>query len=358
MKIAYLLDTFPSASETFLAREIEALREDGLDIVVFALRAGEGAERIHSPARWQQSLSRAITGEARAWRATGEGLAPRLKSLGITHLHSGWASHPAYIAWGAAAAAGLPWSFSGHSRDIWVEGGDLGGKLAAAEWASACSESGAARLREFTPDPAKVFYAPHGLRPEQYPRRPWQPGEDWRLLGVGRLVEKKGWPDLLAALEILRAQERICTLHIVGDGPLRPALVAQARKAGFTNVTWLGSLPESGVIEAMRAADCLVLPSRIAADGDRDGLANVLLEGAALGVPLVTTSAGAARDFVDESTGLIVPEKSPVELAAAIAGIFENPVATMGRCASARRRVVEQFDLIRNVEPLAARFRA
>jgi len=333
------------------------LREAGLEIAVFALRAGEGAERIHSPARWRQSLSRALTGEARAWRAAGEGLAPRLKALGITHIHSGWANHPAHIAWGAAEALQLPWSFSGHSRDIWVGGNDLAGKIAAATWATACTEAGAARLREVSMDPEKVFYAPHGLRPDQYPRRPWQPGHDWRLLGVGRLVEKKGWPDLIAALEILRAEERPCTLHIVGDGVLRPVLESQVRKSGLKNVTWLGSLPESSVKDELRAADCLVLPSRVATDGDRDGLANVLLEAAAMGVPIVTTTAGSARDFVDETTGLLVAEKSPPALAAAITATFDDPLATMARCAAARKRVVERFDLENNVQPLVARFR-
>src|SRR5690349_19755019 len=137
MKIAFLLDTFPSPTETFIARDIEALRRHGLEIEVFALKNGVGAEPL------MPSNSSALTLRGAWEKLTAPGVrAGYFKQLGaawwqqmqnsgvaqeITHFHAGWASHPAYIAWGAAEKSGLTWSFSGHARDIFVMGGDLRG---------------------------------------------------------------------------------------------------------------------------------------------------------------------------------------------------------------------------------------
>ncbi len=334
MKIAYLFDTFPSTTETFLAREVAALRAHGLIIEIWALNAGEGAQPIPQPSRALK-----LAGAANFWRLTGEKLAPQLARANISHVHGAWANHVAEIARAAANAADLPWSFAAHAHDLWVSGGDLGSKLQSAKWATVCTRAGETELKKYGDN---VIYAPHGIPLENYPFQTWHAGP-MRLLGVGRLIEKKGWPDLIEAAKILNAD-----VQIIGDGPMR---------AQFDTSIARGALPHDQVIETMRNwANCLVLPSRIDASGDRDGLANVLLEGAALGLPLVTTTAGSAGDLVNDQTGWLCAPNNASELAQTIARVWENEDEARRRGYNARQCVEREFDVTRNVGKLARAF--
>src|SRR5205085_1654055 len=107
-------------------------------------------------------------------RALWSNAATRRALEGMQHVHAGWASHPAYVGWGLAEAAGLTFSFSGHARDLFVEGDGLPAKLAAARFATACTRAGQALLAQS--DSAKAIYAPHGLEIEHYPFAPHATG--------------------------------------------------------------------------------------------------------------------------------------------------------------------------------------
>ncbi|RYX85396.1 colanic acid biosynthesis glycosyltransferase WcaL [bacterium] len=355
MKIAYLLDTYPSNSETFIAREIEALRRHGFEIEVFAFNAGEGATPIHQS--WREKLS------PRRWQNVGANLDLRA----FAHVHAGWANHLALVAQSAAKRAGIPWSFSAHARDLWVEGGDLKAKLASAKFATSCTLAGTRELQKYG---TNVIYAPHGLELKRYKFRRFQPrpNKPVRIVGVGRLVEKKGWFEAIHSVDVLNSQFQRAHLRLIGEGPL----AAELHKRGFHRLDWYkqkgcirpeglhwyGALPHLQAIKVMRRCDCLVLPSRQTREGDRDGLANVLLEAAALGLPIVTTNAGSASDFVDDTTGLIVDAGDTTALTYALARVFQTPEQTKLRCENARRRIEERFDVERNIEVLARAFRS
>ncbi|BCM90739.1 putative teichuronic acid biosynthesis glycosyltransferase TuaC [Abditibacteriota bacterium] len=350
MKLAYLLDTFPSNSETFLAREIEALRRRGLEIDIFAFHAGEGATEI--PQSWAEKLS------PRRWQSVGR----HLDLSGFDHVHAGWANHLALVAQSAAKRTNIPWSFSAHARDLWVEGGDLKAKLASAKFATSCTLAGTRELQKFG---SNVIYAPHGLELNHYKFKPWKPRERVHIVGVGRLVEKKGWFDAYEAVSHLdeslnpvldgKAHAR---LVLVGDGPLFGLLQKRDYPLYKDSILRLhGALPHAQTIKVMRRCDCLILPSRRTSEGDRDGLANVLLEAAALGLPIVTTNAGSASDFVDETTGIMVEAGDVNALTSALTRIFSEPEQTKQRCELARRRVEERFDVDRNIEVLERLFR-
>jgi len=330
MKIAYLLDTYPSPTETFIAREIEALRRRGFSIQIYAFHTGEGALPI------PQSLAHKLS--PRRWELIGRALDLR----GFDHVHAGWANHLADVARAAAHRANLPWSFSAHARDLWVEGGDLRGKLASARFATTCTLAGADELRRFG---SNVVYAPHGLELSRYEfRLPDLSGPN-KLVGVGRLVKKKGWDDAVRAAYAADAD-----LTIFGDGPEREHLLR------LRGIDLRGALPHAQLIQQLRAFNCLVLPSRRTEDGDRDGLANVLLEAGALGLPIVTTDAGSASDFIDDSTGYLCEANHLGTLSNAIWRVFVEPEATIERCLNARKRVEENFDADRNIEVLARLF--
>ena len=368
MKLAYILDTFPSLTETFIAREIAALRRRGLEIEIFALQAGPGAGSL-GPVSWSRrawgALER-LRGRAREhyfkavgtdWWHTNK-THPALR--GISHIHAGWASHPAFIAWGAAEAAELPWSFSGHARDLFVAGAALPEKLEAARFASVCTRAGQQFLQQQVPScAAKVLYAPHGLEIAAYPFHTPDLAAPMRLLSVGRLVEKKGFAVLLDALAILQTQGQPFQATVIGGGPLHDALVRRRDALGLDkHVTFTGAQSEADVRAAMRAANCFVLPAIVASDGDRDGLPNVLLEAAACGLPLVATPVGGIMDLLDETVGYLCEPNNAAQLAATLRRVCADKAATLRLCQQARARVEAQFDVDRNVEWLIQAFMA
>lgn len=370
MKIAFLLDTFPSPTETFIARDIQALRRHGLDIEVFALKNGVGAQALHVSA----SPHLALQG---AWeKLTAPGLRSRyFKQLGaawwqqmqkcgaaqeIQHFHAGWASHPAYIAWGVAQKSGLTWSFSGHAHDIFVLGGDLDAKLASARFATVCTKAAQRHLQNLAPAYSKkIIYAPHGIESKTIEFGAWNVPPVPQFLAVGRLVEKKGFGVLLDACAILRSRGFAFNCRIIGDGPLRDPLKQRTQRLDLNDcVQFSGALPQDEVLAAMREASCLVVPAITAADGDRDGLPNVILEAAACGLPLVASRAGAIEEFVDKTTGLLCAPHRAETLAEAIETIFLLPDQTEKRRQNARRRVENSFDLMTNAAVLAGQLRS
>jgi len=333
MKIAYLLDTYPSQTETFIAREIEALRRRGFSIEIYAVHAGVGALPI------PQSLAHKLS--PRRWEAVGRALDLR----GFDHVHAGWANHLADVARAAAHRVNLPWSFSAHARDLWVEGGDLRGKLASARFATTCTLAGADELRRFGEN---VIYAPHGLELARYEFKLPDLSGPKKLVGVGRLVKKKGWDDAVLAAYYTRVR-----LTIIGNGPERENL---AKVPDYMRPELIPAMPHDQLIQKLREFNCLILPSRRMEDGDRDGLANVLLEAGALGLPIITTDAGSASDFVDETTGLLVEATNYLALEEAIHRFLDKPEAAIECCLNARIRVEERFDADRNIEVLTRLF--
>jgi colanic acid/amylovoran biosynthesis glycosyltransferase len=163
------------------------------------------------------------------------------------------------------------------------------------------------------------------------------PREPGLILHVGRLVEKKGTKVLLAALADLPDAR----LVVIGDGPLRARL---ERRAG-PQAQFLGALPSEEVAGWMRRASVLAAPSLTAADGDAEGLPNVVVEAAASGLPVVATDhSGIPEAVEDGKTGFLVPERDATALAGGLAAALGVGPA-MG---SAARRLAEQrFDRVR-----------
>jgi len=363
MILAYLLDTFPSQSETFIAREIEALRRRGFDVRIWALHAGDGAHSIDMPT---QTLGKVKAGLIRKLRG-----AKYFEDLGaawyhrecdgllrgVQHIHAGWASHPAEIALGAAQTSGLSWSFSGHARDLWVDGRDFERKVQSAVFATCCTRAGQRVLAQSALAHAhKVLYAPHGLEVShfEFRSRAFDGGGPLKILSVGRLVEKKGFVVLLQALENLASEDFDFYAAIIGDGPLRGELEQQCRERKLEDrVQFTGAMPFDEVVAALHEADCLVLPCIEARDGDRDGLPNVLLEAAACGLPIVSTTAGSVTDFLDATTAYLCGPDDAEALADAIREMASDATTTRALAFAARERVENLFDIDQNIEIIA-----
>jgi len=269
---------------------------------------------------------------------------------------------PASVARYPAIMRGLGWGFSSHAKDIWTTPDwEKREKIADAAFGATCTASGAAHLRGLADDPAKIDLAYHGLDLKQFPDPPERGERDGPaiLLSVGRLVEKKGYDDLLRALARLPAGLDWRFVHI-GGGELSKQMKAQAEAQSLADrVEWRGKRDREEVIKAMREADLFVLPAKIAASGDRDGLPNVLMEAASQELPIVSTDISAIPEFVrDGVDGRLIPPGDPNALAEAIAQALSDPEGAAAMTRSARARLKAEFGVDAGIDLLAARLRA
>ncbi|MBX6323113.1 MAG: glycosyltransferase family 4 protein, partial [Rhodospirillaceae bacterium] len=193
--------------------------------------------------------------------------------------------------------------------------------------------------------------------PGPRPRRDGSdPADPVRILSVGRAVEKKGHDHLLEALARLPA-DLAWRLEHIGGGPLLPALRRQAAALGIGGrITWRGPQPQDAVLEAYRRADLFALASRIAGDGDRDGLPNVLMEAQSQGLAVVATRVSAIPELVEDgANGLLVAPGDVRGLAAALQALVTDPERRAKLGAAGERRVRGRFDMNAGIDVLAER---
>jgi glycosyltransferase involved in cell wall biosynthesis len=176
------------------------------------------------------------------------------------------------------------------------------------------------------------------------------------ILHVGRLVEKKGTQDLIRAFCRAAAAFPDARLLILGDGPLRPQLQAEAQALGYAErIRFAGHTPAEEVARQMRRAWLLAAPSRTARNGDGEGLPNVVVEAAATGLPVVATRhAGIPEAVTDGVTGFLVAEADEQRLGDALLRLLADPALQAGFGAAARRLAEERFDAQRQAVRLEA----
>lgn len=404
MKTAFVLKGYPRLSETFIAQEIRALEKRGLEIQIVSLRHPTDAHThpIHDeiqapvlylpeylyqePARvfraWQRVRNK--PGYAVAWMIWRKDLAKdrtsnRIRRFGqamvlaseldgaVSRLHFHFLHTPASVTRYAAVILGLPWSGSAHAKDIWtIPEWEKREKLADLAWLSTCTASGADHLRSLAGDhPQKVHLDYHGLDLNRFPANPSppsnrngnDPADPVRVLSVGRAVEKKGYRDLLDALAALPEGLNWQFRHI-GGGTLRKSLKAHAETLGLNGrIEWLGAQPQQKVLEEIRQADLFVLASKVAEDGDRDGLPNVLMEAQSQGLAVLSTSVSAVPELINSgSTGMLVPPGDVGALADALGALIADPERRNALAAAGERRVRDEFDAETCIGGLATRF--
>ncbi len=403
--VAFVLKGYPRLSETFIAQEIRGLEALGLTLRLYSLRRPTDGvihpvhREIRAPVAYlPEYLHEEPWRVLRSWwalrRTPRYTLARRLfvadlcrdrsrnrlrrfgQALVLAHelsadvgwLHAHFLHTPASVVRYAATLLGLPWSVSAHAKDVWTTPPwELGEKLADCRWLVTCTRAGADYLRRFTPEPQRVMLLYHGLDQRRFPPppglRPLRDGSDEGdpviVLSVGRAVEKKGYAVLLEALARLPRGLAWRFVHI-GAGPLLGSLAAQAARLGLAGrIQWRGAQPQEAVLAAYRQADLFVLASRIAADGDRDGLPNVLMEAQSQALACVATRVSAVPELIDDGeTGLLVEPDDPFALADAIERLIRHPVLRMRLAVAGQRQVAKAFAFDAGVSRLAARFQS
>jgi glycosyltransferase involved in cell wall biosynthesis len=382
---------YPRFSETFIVTEMLAHEAAGLDLSVLSLRypidgrfheslarlrapvSYVGPETVKCPEFWGV-LSRVGRSSPGLWEAAADApwaeaqevfqaalVAEAVASAGITHLHAHFATSAATVAMLAARAAGVGFSFTAHAKDIFADTVDraaLRAKLRAASGVVTVSDFNLRFLRqEFAEDAARVRRIYNGLDLDEFafesPAR-----REPLVLGVGRLVEKKGFEDLIDACAALGDRPYRCA--IIGDGPLAPALRQRIAARGLEDrVRLLGPLPRSEVIRHMRSAAALAAPCVIGADGNRDGLPTVLLEAMALGTPCVSTDVTGIPEVVRHGvTGLITPEHDAPALADALGALLGDADLRVSLAREARALVETSFDIHANCARMRTLFGA
>jgi glycosyltransferase involved in cell wall biosynthesis len=286
----------------------------------------------------------------------------------IQQLHAHFCHGATTVTWLAAMIVGLPFSFTAHAKDIYSPSlnpaGLLERKLAAARFAVTCTEANREYLRRFAGN-TPVYRIYHGLNAEftslvgDAPPTMGRRDGAFHVLGVGRVVEKKGFDVLVEACGILLRRGVPVTATIVGE-PGDHAAVVDARINAFglkDRVRRLPPMTQAELFEEYRRASVFCLPCRILDNGDRDGIPNVILEAMAAGVPVVTTGISGIPEVISDGvTGLLVPPDNPRATAEAMARIHADP-ALAGRLAlQAQTLVRDRFDGDRLASELAALF--
>jgi glycosyltransferase involved in cell wall biosynthesis len=361
-RILYLVGRYPSLSESFVEREVLGLRALGMDVDVFPLLSFDPFRALHAAlcepaaaALVRQVMHRPATASGAAWSGLwARALSALPAARRASHIHGHFLGFPAVVAQGIARALDLPYSLTGHARDVYVE---LTPEtvIAGAAFRCTCTESARQYLLARYPEwPFRLIR--HGKTLEKI--TPLRVDGPPRILAVGRCVEKKGFRYLIDACAYLNREgfEHRCT--IVGDGPLLSALCAQAAWHGLDGcLKFTGALSRQAVSEQYRSADVLAVPSVVAGDGDRDGVPNVVLEAMAHGLPVVATDAGAIPEaVVSESTGLLVPQGDAVALAAALQHVCTDATLRQRLGEEGRRHLEEVFDPDRWLEELRSLF--
>lgn len=414
MRVAYVLKKFPRLSETFILTELLALEERGVPLVIYSLRTSDDPRfhpelaRLRAEIRYVQTggngafadalarlARRSVDPAARARAVAGvlefvtdptlapEGQPPaalleeaaaaiRVAELadrdGVTHFHAHFATVAARVAALAARLRGVPYSITGHAKDLYrtTVNRALLDRLAreARAFVTVCdanvrhlrgalSPAGFARVRRLWNGIDVAAFAATEPRP---PRAPTSPV----VLAIGRLVKKKGLHVLLDAFALLARRGARPLLRIVGDGDERGALAAQASALQLTaQVTFCGAQPSDGVRRELAGATLFALPCVTDDDGNQDALPTVLLEAMAAGVPCISTTLGGVPEILDEGrAGVLVAPGDAGALADALAVLLRDDAARTRLALAGRERAQRCFDRRAAAAELATLFGA
>jgi glycosyltransferase involved in cell wall biosynthesis len=243
----------------------------------------------------------------------------------------------------------LSFSFAGHAKDLYLsDPAALAKRAEAAEFVLVCSASAAAQLDRRAGRCARIVLAYHGVDSERF--KPASPDGDRRgpvkILAVGRLVEKKGYPVLLDALAALVRRGHRVQCEIVGGGELEGELRERISRLGLESVIALrGARTHQQIADSYAGADVFVQASVVLTNGDRDGVPNSLLEAMASGLAVVASDvAGIPEVIRDGATGLLVPPEDSGSLAAALGRVVEDVELRRRLGEAARDHVVAQLD--------------
>jgi glycosyltransferase involved in cell wall biosynthesis len=395
-QVIYIVRSWPRWSQTFIVNEVLALERRGVDLVVFSLvRSGEELVQpqvadVRSPVHYledelRRPLSARLRTQVRQFLASplryalvlwfclrNAGLAAgygECSTLGCflhavtvaetldderatsrpAHVHAHFAHDPALVGMLVARLTGLPFSFTAHARDlVEIPPTSLAARAARATALVTCCAANADYIDTAVPADGRppVLVIHHGVDLERFVPTPRDEAPAVpRLLSVGRLVEKKGYDDLLHALAAVRDHGLAFSCRILGDGPMLAELADLCARLDLHQVELAGARSSEQVVAALKEADVFVLTPRVVDTGDRDGIPNVLVEAMAAELPVVSTAVSGIPELVDDGhNGLLVAPDDPAALADAMLRLADDPDERHRFAAAGAATVARDFD--------------
>ncbi|GIW02217.1 glycosyltransferase family 4 protein [Roseiflexus sp.] len=397
--VAYTMSRFPKLTETFILIEMLELERQGVRIEIFPLirekapvqhaDAQEMVERAHycrllsrptldaqvywlmrRPVAYLRAWWRAVRGNLASPKFLSRALvvvpkaayaARRMVELEVDHLHAHYATHPALLAYVVNLLTSIPYSFTVHAHDLYVERPMLREKVAAARFVVAISEFNRRMLIDLYGSVAqeRVVVVHSGIDPTLFrPRERRDSGAVFTIVCVGSLSGYKGQRYLIDACDLLRKRGMAFQCLLVGEGEDRPLLEAQIERLGLEqHVRLLGAQPRHRVSDILQQADVMVLPSVVMPNGKMEGIPVALMEALASEVPVVATAISGIPELVrDGETGLLVPQRHAAALADALAHLYADRDLGRRLAATGRQLVLREFNLERSAERLRMLF--
>ena len=384
LRVAYMTGEYPRATDTFIQREVAALRASGVHVETLSVRRPASKEVVSDevraerertyyllpanplrsaaahlgllfkhPGRYFSALGLALSSrppglKALAWQAAyflEAGLvANRLREHNLSHLHNHFSNSSCSVAMLASALGGFTYSFTMHGPAEFYEPKywRVDEKVRRAKFVACISHFARSQAMVFAPQEhwGKLHVVHCGVSPEQFePRR--HEGRGSRLLFVGRLAAVKGLPVLLEAVAHLAKDRQDVTLVVAGDGPDRAKLEAQAKRLGIgSRVEFRGYQSQAQVREVLRQTDVFAMASFA------EGVPVVLMEAMAAGVPVIATRIAGVPELVEDGvSGFLVPPGEPQTIAEKAAMLLDNAELRNRFGAAGRAKVEREFNI-------------
>jgi len=403
--VAIILKGYPRLSETFIAQEIRALEMRGMRLCLFSLRhpTDPAIHPVHAeieapvnylPEYVRDDIPRVIKAWWKVRKLPGYRQAKRMfvrdfrrdftvnrlrrfaqalvlahdTPASVCHYYAHFMHTPSSVCLYASLISQRPWSISAHAKDIWtIEGWEKRQKIANAKWVVTCTAANAEHLKNLSNSTDKISLVYHGLDFKRFPVNDspveYRDGSDAqnpvRLVSVGRAVDKKGYQCLLDALVALPPDLHWQFTHI-GGGELLEKLKTSAESMGLSGrIKWLGGLPQTEVLACYRNADRFVLPSQISADGDRDGLPNVLMEAQSQRLACLSTDISGIPELIEHGkNGWLVAEKDSNALRQSLLKLITEPRLRLSLAEAGEAYVRKHFSLDGGIDRLVEKLGA
>ena len=379
-EVAYLFERFPSFGQTFCYREVAELERQGTKVHVFSIRRPadeppqdwdpEIVKRVHylpeesvlvpevdRELRKGGALA-AVREAVEKWGRQSDFLrlyqavyvGTRLRQNNLRHLHAHFAGMAARTAFWIHQFFGIPYSFTAHANDIFaprdfvVSLEKLMGNAAAIV---TVSDYSANYLKgRFPESAAKIHRIYNGIDLARFHPADFGSGIP-AIVSIGRLIEKKGFADLIEACRLLRPRGRNFRCEIIGEGPLEEVLRTKIAQAGLEGcVKLVGPKSQSEIALRLANATIFVLPCTREEGGGMDNLPTVILEAMAAGLPVVSTPLAGVPEMVDPGVnGELVPERDPKAICAALERLIADPERARGMGDRGRQIAAQKFSI-------------
>ena len=391
IRVGYVVKRYPRYSETFIVNEIIAHEKAGFPLEIFSLRPSndthfqDNISRVKSSVNympsirpkacdfWEliQEVSKVLPNIYESLKyAKGETtlnvfhaiyLAREVRIKNINHLHSHFASDATSVARLAAIFSGVTYTFTAHAKDIYHESVNhdiLDRKLNDAAKVITISNFNLQYLgKKFNGHKNTINLIYNGLDLNQFQYSPFERRSNV-IVSVGRLVEKKGFKDLIYACKIIADRNLDIKCEIIGTGPLEEELQLLIQTLNLKEkVKLVGPKPQNEVKDYIRNGIAFIVPCVIGDDGNRDGIPTVLLEAMAIGTPCIATNVTGIPEVVHhEKTGLIIAQHDHTAIADAFERLINDSLLCKNLTTNARNLVESNFDIVKNAASIRTVF--